>query len=109
MKSFVKDYLCRQKIKESKMFWVISFMLSGIVTGYIFRRHKFRFIQRLILTLIWALLFLLGLELGSNHQIISQIGSLGIEAFILAGAATLGSVFFSWLLWIGIKEKSSDK
>lgn len=91
------------------MFLVITFMLGGIATGYLFRRHKFRIIQRLILTLIWALLFLLGLELGSNHQIISRIGSLGIEAFMLAGAATLGSVFFSWLLWIGIKEKPSVK
>jgi uncharacterized membrane protein YbjE (DUF340 family) len=84
-------------------------MLAGIATGYLFRRHKLQFIQRLILTLIWALLFLLGLELGSNHQLISRIGSLGIEAFVLSGAATMGSMFFAWILWIGMKEKSSDK
>ena len=80
------------------MFVVLGFMLAGIVVGFLFRRWKIRFIHGLILTLIWLLLFLLGLEIGSNQSVVSQFPRLGLQAFLLATGGIVGSVLAAWLL-----------
>jgi len=80
-------------------------MLAGIVVGYLLRRNKINFIYELIITLIWLLLFLLGLEIGSNKDIVSQFGKLGLQAFLIATAGTLGSVIAAKFLWKHIEKK----
>ena len=91
------------------MFIVIAFMLAGIAFGYLFRRWKFRYINGLILTLIWLLLFLLGLEVGTNDTVVQQFVRLGFDAFLLAFAGTLGSVVAAGLLWLSYKNKTAPK
>ena len=91
------------------MFTVIAFMLAGIAFGYALRSIKISFIHRIILTLIWVLLFLLGLEVGANETVVRQFGSLGLQAFLLAAGGTLGSVIFAWLLWITVRTKPTSK
>jgi uncharacterized membrane protein YbjE (DUF340 family) len=81
------------------MFIVLAFMFVGILTGYLFRNRKMQFQNRLILTLIWVLLFLLGLEVGMNDNVVRKFASLGLEAAVIAVAATLGSVVAAKLLW----------
>lgn len=90
------------------MFTVLSFMFAGIAVGYLLRSKKIRFIHWVITTLIWLLLFLLGLEVGANETIVRQFGKLGFEAFLLAGAATLGSVVFAWILWLAVRNKTVE-
>jgi len=80
------------------MFIVLAFMFVGIVVGYLFRKRKISFLNGLILTLIWLLLFLLGLEVGMNDNVVRKFASLGLEAAIIAVAATLGSVLAAKLL-----------
>ena len=91
------------------MFIVIACMLAGIVAGYLLRQRRLRFIHQFILTLIWLLLFLLGLEVGSNETVIRQFGSLGLEAFLLALGGTLGSVILAGLLWLTVRRKSVSR
>lgn len=74
-------------------------MFGGILCGYLVRKKQVVRIQQVTTILIWALLFLLGLNIGSNPQIINSLGSLGIEALAIAVAATLGSLIAAWLLW----------
>ena len=74
------------------MFIVLLFMFGGIVSGYLSRKRKIRFVNALILTLIWALLFLLGVEVGMNETVVHKFAVLGLEASVIAVAATLGSV-----------------
>ena len=74
-------------------------MFGGILCGYLVRKKQVIHIQRVTTLLIWALLFLLGLNIGSNQQIINSIGSLGLEALAIALAATIGSLVAAWLLW----------
>ncbi|MEI8273770.1 MAG: LysO family transporter, partial [Paludibacter sp.] len=59
----------------------------------------------LILTLIWALLFLLGIEVGMNDTVVRKFASLGLEAAVIAVAATLGSVVGAKLLWKSLKNQ----
>ena len=81
------------------MLTVVFMMFGGILCGYLVRKKQVIHIQRVTTLLIWALLFLLGLNIGSNQQIINSIGSLGLEALAIALAATLGSLVAAWLLW----------
>jgi len=74
------------------MFYVILFMFAGIISGFLFRKQRIHFLNGIILTLIWALLFLLGLEIGTNDNIIHNFHKLGFEAFLIAFFGTLGSI-----------------
>ena len=88
------------------MFIVILFIFLGIAVGYNVRtRIKSATRKSAIGTwagrattgLIWLLLFML--EVGSNDQIISALPTLGVEALVLSGFATLGSCALAWALW----------
>lgn len=81
------------------MFTIITIMLSGMLTGYLLRRILFGRLGRVITALIWTLLFLLGLEVGSNERIVSGLATLGMEALLITWAGTLGSVLAAWGLW----------
>ena len=99
-----KDYLCNSNYICNLMFTVLLFMFAGIASGYLFRKRKIRFINGLILTLIWALLFLLGVEVGMNDVVVRNFASLGLEAAVVAIAATLGSVVGAKLLLGSLKK-----
>lgn len=86
------------------MYIVLLFMFAGIIAGFLFRKRKFRFINGIILTLIWVLLFLLGMEVGMNDTVVGKFASLGLEAAVIAVAATLGSIVGAKLLWKSLKN-----
>lgn len=81
------------------MFTVISLMLLGIAAGWLLRRRRMGFVHPLITGLIWLLLFLLGVEVGGNKRIVQGLHTLGLEALLVAVAATLGSVLAAQALW----------
>ncbi len=43
---------------------------------------------------VYVLLFLIGLEVGSYREILTQMGTLGIKAVLLAVGSLLGSALF---------------
>ena len=96
------------------MFIVILFIFLGILSGYLLRKKALagdeakmegvaRWQGRIVTWLIWLLLFLLGIEVGSNDRIISALPTLGVEALGLSVAATLGSCLLAWGLWKIVK------
>lgn len=91
------------------MYLVIGLMFSGIFIGYILRNKNLRFINKVIIALIWILLFLLGIDVGNNQEIINGLFTIGVEALIVSVAAVLGSVIGAMLLWKWISGKSSEK
>lgn len=81
------------------MLAIISIMIIGIVIGRLTRRCPISWVGRLITTMIWLLLFLLGIEVGGNDQIVGNIASLGVEAIFISGLAVIGSSVAAWSLW----------
>ena len=92
------------------MFIVILFIFLGILSGVLCRKLSTgarisltdvaaRWQGRIVTWLIWLLLFLLGIEVGSNEMIVRSLPTLGVEALLLSSAATLGCCVLVWMLW----------
>lgn len=86
------------------MFIVIAMMFCGIALGYVMRHHRFTHIGRITIFFIWVLLFVLGVEVGSNPNIIKSLHTLGLEALFIAVMSTMGSVIAAMLLWKSVKK-----
>ena len=92
------------------MFIVILFIFLGILSGVLCRKLSTgarishtdvvaRWHGRIVTWLIWLLLFLLGIEVGSNEMIVRSLPTLGVEALLLSSAATLSCCVLAWMLW----------
>ncbi len=83
------------------MFTVIIIMFSGMIVGYMSRRRSFlnRFIDKLIMIFIYLLLFFLGISVGSNEKIMSNLATLGIKALLLSLSGVLGSIVLSYFIY----------
>ena len=92
------------------MFIVILFIFLGILSGVLCRKLSTgarisltdvaaQWQGRIVTWLIWLLLFLLGIEVGSNEMIFRSLPTLGVEALLLSSAATLGCCVLAWMLW----------
>lgn len=91
------------------MFTVIGVMLGGMLIGFLLRRQEFSWIGKVITLLIWALLFLLGIEVGGNRQIVEGLATLGVEAFVITLACVLGNCILAWGLWYLLYKKKGEK
>ena len=72
------------------MFTVIGVMLGGMLIGFLLRRQEFSWIGKVITLLIWALLFLLGIEVGGRGT--CHFGGRGFCDYI---SLCVGQLYFS--------------
>ena len=82
---------------------ILSFTAS-IAIGYLLSRMSaFPVLRRLTdistTIVIYLLLFLLGVQTGSNEEVLSNLAAIGLDALLLALAGTVGSAFAAWLLY----------
>lgn len=83
-----------------KMVTLIAVMFLGILLGYALRRQAWTTaLPRMISAVIFILLFLMGFSIGANKGLLSQLASLGGQAFVISMAGTLGSICCAWGLW----------
>lgn len=81
------------------MFTVIGFMLGGLLFGYLLRNQAVvSYVGRLISVAIFILLFLLGVSVGANKEVVGSFTTIGLDAFLLAVGGVLGSVCAAWLV-----------
>ena len=52
--------------------------------------------QKLINYAIFLLLFLLGITIGANEDVMNNLDSIGLEALLITLAAIAGSVLCAW-------------
>ena len=100
------------------MLIVILVMISGMLVGYAFRRF-FQMsetsekrladgIGGFLKFTIWLLLFVLGVQVGSDEHIMSSLHTLGLEALVIGLLATLGSCMGAWMLWRHVSRKGGQ-
>ena len=87
------------------MLKIVAIMLCGVAVGFLLRKRTLRIAPKAVTVLIWLLLFLLGVEVGTNPQVIAGITSLGLEALWLSLAGLAGTLLFSWALWRWVSHK----
>ena len=80
------------------MLAIFAVIIGGIVTGRLLVGWRLAFVQRLITFIIWALLFLLGVEVGSDPAVVGSLATLGAAAFAIFALSVAGSVFAAWFL-----------
>lgn len=81
------------------MLKIILMMACGIVVGRLLRKKRLAWLSPLTTVLIWALLLLLGIEVGGDERIIRSMSRLGAVAVAIALAASVGSALCALWLW----------
>ncbi len=91
------------------MYTILSIMFLGIISGYIFKNvSALKNVEKTISITIFALLFILGISVGSNKMIINNLGEFGSQAFIIALMSLSGSLLATALI-IKLFRKGGNK
>lgn len=90
------------------MFIVVGILLLGVLLGYLLRPVELKWLNMLITLTILVLLFLLGITVGGNPQIMNNLGSIGLKATLIATAGLLGSVVAAKAIYAWIKPTLLD-
>ena len=82
------------------MLHIICIMLAGILIGYRFRTSEFtQKTEKTISMTIVTMLFILGLSIGSNQGIVSNLYEYSSQALVLALFGLGGSILFSGVVY----------
>ncbi|MDE6578680.1 MAG: lysine exporter LysO family protein [Muribaculaceae bacterium] len=83
------------------------FILFGfLILGFLLRKFEIPSVPPVVLTaIIWLLLLLMGISIGSNREIVENFATYGKEALIIGSLATLGSVSAALILSKSSKRK----
>ena len=81
-------------------------LFAGLLAGMLLRgrRQIVKLTKGAVMVAVFMLLFLLGLSVGANEAITSNLGRLGIEALVLSLAGTTGSVALVFVLYRGFSR-----
>ena len=60
------------------MLKIVGIMLLGVFTGYLLKNYQLRWVQKWIMLAIWLLLFLLGIAVGTNGEIMNNLDAIGV-------------------------------
>ncbi|PID68132.1 MAG: DUF340 domain-containing protein [Flavobacteriia bacterium] len=94
------------------MIEVLVTMSAGMVIGYLIHHKKtlLKINEKLTMYAVYVLLFLLGINIGLNEQIINNIHTLGLDAALITIGALLGSLICAYYTYkLFFTEKPSDK
>ena len=83
------------------MFIVLIIMLGGMASGYLLRHQTglHRTVSQTIMPTVCILLFLMGISIGSQDQLIEHLSEFGKTALMLTIGAVAGSVICAWLVY----------
>ena len=71
----------------------LGFVLSKSV---MFPEKAQNIIGNLSTVAIFLLLFIMGITIGADPEVMADLGSLGLKAFLIAAAAVTGSILAVW-------------
>jgi len=93
------------------MITVLIMMTAGIGIGLISRKMPFviKTNEKLVSAAIYLLLFLLGVSVGTNKQVISSLHNLGLQALLITLGATMGSILVCWFIYKFLFNPDNDQ
>jgi len=80
---------------------VVSIMAGGMLLGFLLKARQ-RVVsanEKLITYAIYLLLFMMGVSIGSNDQIMNSLSSLGVLALIVSAGAVAGSILTGFVIF----------
>lgn len=79
------------------MLFILALLFGGILAGRLLNRKRkvIRTFDRLTTWSIYLLLFLMGVSIGTNQEIMANLSSLGVKAIIIAAFSLAGSILLS--------------
>lgn len=84
----------------------MGLIMAGIPAGWLLRRNERAkaLVGRVLAWAVWALLFMLGLALGSDSALLDQIGRLGARAAVISTLSVAGCLVCARLLgrWLDL-------
>ena len=87
------------------MITVILFLWCSAAIGYALRRWPCKWVGAILGYIVWLLLFLLGVDVGRNPELIRSLGTLGLQASLAAILTVLGSSIAALLFWRSLQSK----
>ncbi|MGL4293583.1 MAG: LysO family transporter [Bacteroidales bacterium] len=109
----LKDQKGYEKNIFAKIYIMVSLiltLLAGILIGRLFRNCSWiKFSAKIIFPIVLILLFLMGITIGLNDEIIMNINRLGKEALIITAGAIAGTLLGAALIWHFIFSKKINK
>lgn len=93
------------------MTMVLIFLFGGILTGFLLkdRKNLLSFLDRATLWSVFFLLFLFGIEVGTNEKIVSNFLKVGYSGIILAVGAVAGSILCMIPVYLFLFKKNPHK
>ena len=94
------------------MFRILIVLFIGVILGYVFRnvRH-IKVVEKTEHYTVLVLLFVFGISIGSNHDLVSSIGYFGWQAIVIGVLGMIGSFGAGYLFnrFINKKETANEK
>ena len=92
------------------MFSIIMIAFCGVVVGFSLRRwRQLQHVNHTISITICFMLFVLGVSVGENRELIHHLGSYGVQALVISLASMVGSALGGWLLYKYFFKKKEVK
>ncbi len=90
---------------------VIALFAIGIAIGWLLRDKKKarKGVDAAVTWAVYLLLFLLGISVGINKDIINNFTRIGYQAFWLTFGAVAGSVLLAWLVYHFFFKTNSEE
>ncbi|MBQ6310754.1 MAG: lysine exporter LysO family protein [Bacteroidales bacterium] len=92
------------------MLITLGLLIFGIIVGMFLRGHNGKWVSAVVMATVCILLFVMGIRVGLNEEIIGAIKSTGVISAILFVLGTGTCIVFTWLFtkYVIDRKKSKD-
>ncbi len=80
----------------------VGLIVAGIPIGYALRKQDTakKWVNHTLSCVIYTLLFLIGMTLGSNADLLARLTELGVQGILIGILCALGSAVAAWLFYV---------
>lgn len=78
-------------------YWGVMIICYIIASKLRNKADKFGFLEQMLNIVIYVLVFIMGLRMGSNEEVISNLGTIGVQSVVVTALTVGGSMFAVFL------------